>query len=61
MPIQEEGQQSTRLTNTEASTTSTILSSLTPNTNYSVIICAATVVDCGHTTTAVGLTNEDGM
>ena len=37
-----------------------VLQSLTPNTNYSVIICARTSVGCGNITAAVGLTNEDG-
>ena len=45
---------------TEPSSTSFVLSSLTPNTNYSISICATTSVGCGNSTDVVGLTNEDG-
>ena len=71
MPIQlptygpgEEGQLSSNVTSpynlTDPSARRFNLQSLTPNTNYSVTICATTSVGCGNTTSAVGLTNEDG-
>ena len=71
MPLQlptysqgEEGQRSSTFPSpysiTEPSAMSLILSSLTPNTNYSISICATTIVGCGNGTNAVGLTNEDG-
>ena len=41
--------------------TTTELSSLAPNTNYNIIICATTSVGCGNINSTVGLTNEDGM
>lgn len=60
----EEGRESSMFASpynlTELSATSFILSSLTPNTNYSITICAATIVGCSNSTDAVGLTNEDG-
>ena len=46
---------------TDNSTTSTRLSSLAPNTDYTITICATTSVGCGNITSTVGLTNEDGM
>ena len=71
MPIQlptygqgEEGHLSAAVTSpynlTDPSARRLVLQSLSPNTNYSVIICARTSVGCGNTTTAIGLTNEDG-
>ena len=60
----EEGQESSMFTSpyilAEPSTTSFVLSSLTPNTNYNITVCATTIVGCGSSTNAVGLTNEDG-
>ena len=60
----EEGQESSMFPSpyilTDPSATSFILSSLTPNTNYSISICATTVVGCSESTDAMGLTNEDG-
>lgn len=60
----EEGQKSSLFTSpynlTEPPATSFILSSLTPNTNYSITICATTTVGCSNSTDTVGLTNEDG-
>ena len=60
----EEGQESPLFPSpyvlTEPSATSFILSSLTPNTNYSITICATTIVGCSNSTDAMGLTNEDG-
>ena len=60
MPVIEDQAVGGRM-NADRLATSTKLSSLAPNTNYSIIICATTRVDCGNITSTIGLTNEDGM
>lgn len=71
MPVQlltygqgEEGQESTSITSPYSfpvpNATSFILPSLTPYTNYSITVCATTIVGCGNATYTEGLTNEDG-
>lgn len=61
LPQGNETQQSNNLTDVNATSTGIVLSSLKPNTNYSITMCATTIVACGNTTAVVGLTNEDGM
>ena len=60
----EEGRESSMFTSpynlTDPLATTFVLSSLTPNTNYSITICATTIVGCSNSTDAMGLTNEDG-
>ena len=43
-----------------AENTSIVLEGLSPNTNYSITLCAFTSTGCGNTTTSINQTNEDG-
>ena len=43
-----------------AEDTRIVLEGLSPNTNYSITLCAFTDIGCGNTTNSINQTNEDG-
>lgn len=43
-----------------ADASSIVLEGLSPNTNYSITLCAFTATGCGASTTYINQTNEDG-
>ena len=46
--------------NLSAGDTQHIITHLTPNTNYSITVCAFTNIGCGHLSHVVNQTDEDG-